>query len=353
MYQKLFFLSVILFLFTSQCSDNGVKPPYKDRFCEISDTTSHMVNWRVDTIGVFSSALYDVVAIDANNVWAVGEIELKEYPETDRHNAVKWNGSTYEYYKVSDGSGAPRLDVVLGFAENDIWMFGQDRYSFWNGDSFSHYKIPLGEAKGSTKAAWGTSSTDFYIVGNNGSISHYDGSTFSLMESNTDIDFFDINGYVDDETGEKHIWVLGSEDGVAVVLQYKDEQWINIWNMDLLGNYRFPHALYIPDDKSLIMSVWSGLDQIGGLYCFNQKDLDDNHLLAEYSTFVFGMAGKSLSDLFLTGSFNQTEHFNGKDFYMYSELFGDGRFYSVDIYDKNIFIVGRVDQLPLFAHGVK
>jgi len=65
------------------------------------------------------------------------------------------------------------------------------------------------------------------------------------------------------------------------------------------------------------------------------------------------MSGESENDLFVTGSFNQTQHFNGKDFYNYSELLGDGHFYDVTTFGDNVFIVGRVNQQPLFVHGVR
>ncbi len=351
---KFIITSLVLFLFASQCRENGVKPPPpEDTLCAITDTTSHAITWRVDTIGVFPSVLFDVAAIDTNNVWAVGEIELKEYPESDRYNAVKWNGSEYEYYKIHTGEGAPRLDVVMGFTKNDIWFFGVGGYHHWNGDSFLTNEFKLGDVSGLPKAAWGVSSSDYYIAGDNGSISHYNGNGFTLMKSNMDIDLFEIKGYVDSETGEKHIWALGFEDGTSVVLEYKNGQWTNIWDMELLGNYRFPHALYIPDNKSFVMSVWSGLDQKGRLYCFDRNDLTKYKLLAEHSTFDHGMVARSINDIYITGSFNSIEHFNGKSFKKYTEVLGVSRNYQIDIIANNVFAVGGVYQLGLFMHGEK
>ncbi len=240
----------------------------------------------------------------------------------------------------------------MAFTKENIWFFsGTGSYIHWNGiDWQSAY---ISQRVGGIQAAWGVSSSDFYIVGDNGSISHYDGNSFTLMESNTDIDLFEIKGYVDSETGEKHIWALGSEDGTAVVMEYKNGQWTNIWDMDLLdNNYVFPQAIYIPDNKSIVMSVWSGQDERNArLYCFSQQDMTNYKLIAEHDTYVFGMAGVRVEDLFVTGSFNQTEHFNGQDFHNYKEILGDGRFYDVDVSNNNIYIVGRVNQQPLFMHG--
>ena len=89
--------------------------------------------------------MYDVSAIDPQNVWAVGEIERSEISGEDRYNAVKWNGNEYEYFKIFYFGGLPRIDVVLAFEEDDIWMFGQDRYSFWDSDSFITKNFNLNE----------------------------------------------------------------------------------------------------------------------------------------------------------------------------------------------------------------
>ncbi len=95
----IFIILNLSFLIVRSCSENGVKPPPpEEKLCEINDTTSHAVTWRVDTIGVFPSVLFDVAAIDPNNVWAVGEIWTPEKDtvwnnENTKNNAVKWNGT--------------------------------------------------------------------------------------------------------------------------------------------------------------------------------------------------------------------------------------------------------------------
>lgn len=343
--------SLLLLFLLLTCSENGVKPKPVQDLCTITDSTSHNVSWRVDTIGVFPSVLFDVAAIDAQNVWAVGEIERMENGEKISYNAVKWNGKEYKYYRLDSGAGAPSLRVILDFNKNDFWLFGQNRFTHWNGSSFTHGVIPLGMGKGSTKAAWGTSSEDFYLVGDNGSISHYNGSSFTLMESNTDVDLFEIDGFIDEKTGKKHIWALGNRDGKAVVLAYKDGTWSNIWDMDLLGNYRFPQGIYISDSKTMIMSVWSGLDQKGRLYCFDPFDLKRYVLLKGHNTWTTSLAARSKNDIFITGAFNSIEHFNGNTFLQYKPLMANDYYYNISLFKNNVYAVGTEHQIGLFAHG--
>ena len=51
---------------------------------------------------------------------------------------------------------------------------------------------------------WGTSSQDLYVVGYGGNIAHYNGSSWTKIESGTDLDIQDIWGIIDKD-GSKFI----------------------------------------------------------------------------------------------------------------------------------------------------
>ncbi|MGH7601795.1 MAG: hypothetical protein ACREOI_35990, partial [bacterium] len=96
-----------------------------------ADTTSHNFVFQIDTLGDGSSSLLnDVFIIDENNIWAVGEIYLKDangqfiYPP---YNAAQWNGRTWNLLKipVKDFGGLTTsfpLKTVFGFTPNDVWV---------------------------------------------------------------------------------------------------------------------------------------------------------------------------------------------------------------------------------------
>jgi hypothetical protein len=364
---KQLFIFIILnfsFLIVMSCSENGVKPPPpEEKLCEITDSTSHAVTWRVDTIGVWPSILYDISAIDANNVWAVGEVWTPEKDtvwnnENTKNNAVKWNGKEYEYFQlavVAEGGAMfiSNLSTLLTFSENDIWLFSEfGSYVRWDGNSWKSEYIGQSQI-GSTKDAWGVSSSDFYLVGNHGSITHYNGSSFSLMETGTDISLFEIKGFVDPHTGKQHIWALGFENGISVVLKLEDGIWTNVWDMELLqNNFRFPHALYIDNNKTIVMDIWNGPGQKGRLYCFNQNDFTDYKMLAEHSTFSEDMGVISLNDVFFIGPY-KIEHFNGNSIHFSSELAGIGWFLAAEVFKEKIFITGfaQGEKFAPFIHG--
>ena len=47
----------------------------EEMLCEITDTTSHNFTFEIDTVGTFPSSLFDVTALDENNVWVVGKCD--------------------------------------------------------------------------------------------------------------------------------------------------------------------------------------------------------------------------------------------------------------------------------------
>ena len=69
------------------------------------DTTSSNFTWQTFTFGEHSSSvLYDVAIIDENNIWAVGEIYMKDSlgsPDPHAYNAVHWDGSEWKVKKIS------------------------------------------------------------------------------------------------------------------------------------------------------------------------------------------------------------------------------------------------------------
>ncbi len=349
------------FLIIRSCSENGVKPPPpEEKLCEITDSTSHDFTFVIDTVGVFPSALYDVAAIDHNNVWAVGVINTPEYDSvwnnpTKRHNAIKWNGSSYEYHqlKIVAFTGTDTfiqdLRVALAFSENNIWFFsGAGSYVHWNGTEWNSAFI--WESKGVPKRAWGSSPDNFYLVGDNGSITHYNGDSFSLMESGTDEDLWQIAGYVDQENGKTIMWAHGD----FIVLYYDGNMWETVWEdtNPYVEGLNAPGGIYIPKPGSVVLGMFKPSRTYG--YCFKEGGFNSNRYLFDTDVGVLDMAGTSLSDLFLVGSHNEVAHFNGSTIKEYKQIFGDSRNNGVAYVDGYVFITGTMGiQQGLFIKGIR
>ncbi|MEO8232940.1 MAG: glucosyl transferase [Ignavibacteriota bacterium] len=168
------------------------------------DTTSHnftFQSWTFGTIG--SSTLYDVAIINENNIWAVGEIMIADTSQNGytTYNAVHWDGNEWElkqipYYYNGQVFYHP-IQSVFSFSENDIMFCGNGIIN-WDGANFRSIGISSGVwGPYQMNKMWGISSNDFYIVGTNGQIAHYNGTNWQRIESGTTLIIGDIWGITD------------------------------------------------------------------------------------------------------------------------------------------------------------
>ena len=168
------------------------------------DTTSHdftFQSWTFGTIG--SSVLYDVAIINENNIWAVGEIMIADTSINGytTYNAVHWDGSEWELKRIpftyNGQTFYSAIKAILAFNENDIW-FGIASLIYWNGMIYQSISTQ-GVFPASINKMWGTSTNNFYIVGTNGNIAHYNGTNWQRIESGTNANIVDISGIQNDE----------------------------------------------------------------------------------------------------------------------------------------------------------
>ena len=156
------------------------------------DTTSHDFTWEINTLGNYGSYLKDAWIVDENNIWVVGNIET----DSGEYNSARWNGSEWELMGIY--SNTLDLYSIWYFSENDIWVTDYCSPIHWDGTTWTLYHLQnMGLDVCAGFGIWGTSSSDIYFVGRKGSIVHYDGATFTKMETNTDVDLRDIDGTED------------------------------------------------------------------------------------------------------------------------------------------------------------
>ncbi len=169
------------------------------------DTTSHNFTFETWTFGEHSSSvLYDVAIIDENNIWAVGEIYMNDslgQPDAKRYNAVMWNGIDWNIvripYNYQGTDFYHPIQSIFAFGPNDIWFCGNG-VIHWDGNGFVPIEIPTNVwGPYQMNKLWGSSSSDLYVVGNNGNIAWYNGSQWIRIESGTDVDLLDVWGTPD------------------------------------------------------------------------------------------------------------------------------------------------------------
>ncbi len=179
------------------------------------DTTSHNFTWQIDTVGTHSSVLLDVAIVNENDIWAVGKIHTAETDTFDSlgnwippYNAVHWDGSEWELKRITYDGSFWTIESVFAFFSNDIWF---SAFVKWNGTNFIELPIPNVLIGYGINKIWGTSSTDFYVVGTQGLIAHYNGSGWHRIETGIEIPIQDVWGLTSSPKNEPQVIAVASE----------------------------------------------------------------------------------------------------------------------------------------------
>ncbi len=292
------------------------------------DTTSHDFSYEIFTFGGQpTSSLYDVAIINENDIWAVGEIYTDDdYDSTGNYvgpyNAVHWDGKQWELLRIAD-VGYPR-HTVYAFDENDIWFDGGIH---WNGVEYSVHRdgFPL-DTNGNgwqINSMWGTSSEDFYIVGEKGNIAHYNGANWEKIELDEDISEY----YLSD--------IYGTADGEVYIVGVDDYFRKSVLIKNASGKFKvFQRSDIVPENEMFnpklygdLVSIWIDENRTvytAGSYLYNLKnDKWDyvNSLPANkpfrgtytyYRGYITSIRGNASNDIIISGTNNTLMHFNGK-----------------------------------------
>ncbi len=306
----------------------------------LMDTTSHNFTWVIDTLCINGSYLNDVWIVDENNIWVVGNIET----DSGEYNAAHWGGDEWELLGL--GSNTLDLNSIFYFSDNDIWICsGIPRH--WNGQEWIRYHLwdmgVLGPNDGGVTEVWGTSSSNIYFVGREGSIVHYNGSAFTKLESGTNVDLKDIWGV--EKNNDIDIWISGYVSGPpkTTLIKIENNRLEKLWEDD--------ERVWIIDHDSLsalLSTVWTNdpdsiyIGTQNGFYrCIGNTQGKAKLEFHQPGGFVYKMRGNGKNDIFLCGAFGTLTHYNGKSFYTYTNFGNSLRFKSIFTKGNFITIVGE------------
>lgn len=319
------------------------------------DTTSHNFVWEIDTLGGSGSFLNDVAIVDENNIWVVGALSIDdstlEYEGQLNYNAAHWDGQTWNYIQVCCAG----LDIegIFYFSENDIWLATGNIFH-WDGVDWTNYHLwnmgVLGPNDGGVSQVWGTSSSNIYFIGENGSIVHYDGNSFTKLESGTEFNFKDMWGIVNNQTDQITIGFTGKssiyEPNDSEVLLYTDNLFTQLPDSGLSTNI---NGIWFNDDKRIYV-VGAGLfiyeaDSLYWIYVHEYPE----------GAYLYDIIGPE-NDLFIVGAFGRVSHFNGNTWYHYNSADGAeyfyGRYVSISRKDNMIVACGLMSEGGVVTRGV-
>ncbi|MDP2208530.1 MAG: hypothetical protein Q8K98_07125 [Bacteroidota bacterium] len=310
------------------------------------DTTSHNFSWDITYLGDGnSSVLRDVFILNDTLAYAVGEIYKKDSLgqwETEMYNMAKWNGKEWKltkaYFEYQGQPYVTQLYAVYAFNENDIWV-ASTHPANWKGTKWIQYSLGSSFPGYPTKF-WGTSSSNLYMVGTNGSIAYFNGVAWRRLElpplagqGGTDVSINDIWGAVDERTGKRLILCAASnvyEPGERKILRITEQNTVDTipWVY-----YRRIHSIWFKNESRIFTSgsgVWMRRP--------DREWFEFKHLPPYFTDRV---RGTSINDIFVVGNFGLFLHFNGFNWKFFSNVNAADIYYSVD-YKKNTMVaVGR------------
>jgi hypothetical protein len=199
----------------------------------------------------------------------------------------------------------------------------------------------LSENDGGVHKILGLSKNNIIFIGNKGTIVHYDGNSFTKMESGTSIDLTHIYGL-----DKNNIWVVGDDRGLdeghSVLLFYNGNMWQTV-------HYR--HYDEGKDPESPYRGIWADKDSLilaNALGYWHESIVTGKGrqeyisiLPAGYTQDFFAY---NRNDIFMVGDFLTLHHFNGKSWKSYipfdsnnHNIFWAGTYISKDI----VFVGGN------------
>ncbi len=326
-------LSLISLFLTSfnSCKDTPPGPSSQ------LDTTSHSFTWEITTLGDRSSSvLYDVAVINDTLAYAVGEIYVAG--EAQIYNMAKWDGTAWILNRVSvefrGDTIIPPLEGISAFSARKIWLVGSLPI-FGDGNNWQMFDLRTTvDPNLSLSRAWGQSSDEMYFVGSNGSIAHFNGTTWTKIESGATADLHDIWGSPDGS----EVWCSGYSSNYdrANLLRVRNGIATTLW--ERTGITASPPFGYYVNSLWGMADLYIAADHV---YRARQWNLDQLDTMIPLPTFYYRLRGSAANNQFLVGDYSEIWHYNGANWKEIIKGSSSQPLYSVAVSRHVAIAVGR------------
>jgi len=344
-------LAPLLFLQTN-CKDEPTPPQIE----QPKDTTSHnFVVTRIDTLGDLFSSARAVDIVDENNIWVVGEFYEKDTANNYnlKYNLAHWNGITWNLIGIkmqgfggsADTSIQPLITIRV-FGDSSIIVTSQySSFARYNGIKWVSFSPP----EGVWEHFWARSANEIYFVGSFGSVTYYNGQTFTKMSTG-----LTTNALLTDVWGdEQNVYTLGSSsDMKESAILYTDK--IDIFT---IAN-RYSVDNQTPSPTSMYMGrMWSifRANAKTKLWVLGGEDhgwLYEVTSLSPFSAKIFFVVpdvfyprrirGNADNDLFLFGELGaKIWHYNAKSWKLFEPAINSFLMHDCSVKANTIAIVGE------------
>ncbi|MGD8305970.1 MAG: hypothetical protein PVF17_04895, partial [Ignavibacteria bacterium] len=230
------------------------------------------------------------------------------------------------------------LTSIFAFNSEDIWVFSSAG-SYARYDGFVWESRWISEHQGTVRKIWDSSSNNLYFVGSHGSITKFNGSNFSLMNSIPDVNLTDVYGTPDGS----EVWACGwnNSDGRSILLRLNGDNWETLWERNANNNNLPYNAFMSTLWTSGLVEFWvTGIPD--GIVRHSITSLDFTRIdRFDREYFSYRIRGDNSNNVFMAGDFSSIWHFNGTSWKRYNNLLNqENRLRSIDVKDGVVVAVG-------------
>lgn len=287
------------------------------------------------------SILAAIDIIDEQTILAGGEMQT----DSIQMNLAIYTNPSWSLARVLD---APGITDLLHLSDNDIWVVATIPIHF-DGITWSVIHLYdlgiLNASDGYITSIHSRSPTDIFFFGTEGTIVHYDGSTYEKMFSGTNIALKKA------ASGEDEIFISGwnysgPNSGHSVVLELNGDTWSSIYNYPKENDNESPDigTIYSMEYLNTKLHLFSNsvdlavLDPVTGSMEIYQK----GELFTEGET-ITQSASNAVNDYIATSASGNMYHFNGVGFNRISSPDISGMHVrDLDMKNNQIALVGDV-----------
>jgi long-subunit fatty acid transport protein len=217
-----------------------------------------------------------------------GGAEVPVYKSSD--NGVTWTPTTLPGHSRCQKRmwSAPSGEIFIAGCRNPFWDYN---IQYYDGSQWSVMETP--PASDGLASIWGTASNDLFSVGDSGVILHFDGHTWTQMESHTTEDLVDVLGF-------------SSTDVYAVsrngsFLHYNGSQW------SVTALPFNPERIWGLDADDLFAIGWNS----GTIWHYDGASWSE--MASGTTNDLDGIWGTSSTDIYAVGDEGIVLHFDGND----------------------------------------
>ncbi len=277
------------------------------------DTTSHSFTWQEFTNVGNENNMTGCWVFGPNCIYA------------NNGYVHKWDGSSWQtlHLYCPDPNvqnlinGALSGRTIFGFDTNDYWLIGGRVLFHYVGNGIAE-DYPTNQFTYTLHSGWGVSSNDLFVVGDNGTILHFDGTNWMRMSTPTTKNLYGIWG-----TSSSDVWATGynTSTGDDEVLHYDGASWsvdglsssgvAKNWGIDRVFAYDSAghHGV-----AAIGWTVWRRTDQ--GQWRSDSATLPNN---VAGRIYMGQICGNAANDLLCSGDYGLIVHWNGANWKRYDQ----------------------------------